>query len=113
MLDTTTNKADGTVKFTRDFELSDLDGAASKDFAYTIAEKPGTEPGMVYDTHALIYKVTVADDGTGSLTATPQVASGDGSQTFTNAYRPKGTSVTLKAKKHFTGGELAGGDFTF
>ena len=113
VLDTTTNKADGTVKFTRDFELSDLDGAASKDFAYTIAEKPGTEPGMVYDTHALIYKVTVADDGTGSLTATPQVASGDGSQTFTNAYRPKGTSVTLKAKKHFTGGELAGGDFTF
>ncbi len=113
VLDTTTNKADGTVKFTRDFELSDLDGAASKDFAYTIAEKPGTEPGMVYDTHALIYKVTVVDDGTGSLTATPQVASGDGSQTFTNAYRPKGTSVTLKAKKHFTGGELAGGDFTF
>ena len=113
VLNTTTNKADGTVKFTRDFELSDLDGAASKDFAYTIAEKPGTEPGMVYDTHALIYKVTVADDGTGSLTATPQVASGDGSQTFTNAYRPKGTSVTLKAKKHFTGGELAGGDFTF
>ena len=113
VLDTTTNKADGTVKFTRDFELSDLDGAANKDFAYTIAEKPGTEPGMVYDTHALIYKVTVADDGTGSLTATPQVASGDGSQTFTNAYRPKGTSVTLKAKKHFTGGELAGGDFTF
>ena len=113
VLNTTTNKADGTVKFTRDFELSDLDGAASKDFAYTIAEKPGTEPGVVYDTHALIYKVTVADDGTGSLTATPQVASGDGSQTFTNAYRPKGTSVTLKAKKHFTGGELAGGDFTF
>lgn len=113
VLGTTTNKADGTVKFTRKFTLSDLGGAASKDFAYTIAEKPGTEPGMVYDTHALIYKVTVADDGTGSLTATPQVASGDGSQTFTNAYRPKGTSVTLKAKKRFTGGELAGGDFSF
>ena len=113
VLDTAKNDANGKVSFTRDFELSDLGGAASKDFAYTIAEKPGTEPGMVYDTHALTYKVTVADDGTGSLTATPQVASGDGSQTFTNAYRPKGTSVTLKAKKHFTGGELAGGDFSF
>lgn len=111
VLGTTTNKADGTVKFTRKFTLSDLGGAASKDFTYTIAEKPGTEPGMVYDTHALIYKVTVADDGTGSLTATPQVTSGD--KTFTNTYHPKETSVTLKATKRFTGGELAGGDFTF
>lgn len=111
VLGTTTNKADGTVKFTRKFTLSNLGGAASKDFTYTIAEKPGTEPGMVYDTHALIYKVTVADDGTGSLTATPQVTSGD--KTFTNTYHPKETSVTLKATKCFTGGELAGGDFTF
>lgn len=111
VLGTTTNKADGTVKFTRKFTLSNLGGAASKDFTYTIAEKLGTEPGMVYDTHALIYKVTVADDGTGSLTATPQVTSGD--KTFTNTYHPKETSVTLKATKRFTGGELAGGDFTF
>ena len=113
VLDTATNKADGTVKFTRDFELSDLDGAASKDFTYTIAEKPGTEPGMLYDTHALIYKVTVADDGTGTLRATPQVTSGDNSQTFMNTYHPKETSVTLKATKRFTGGDLAGNDFTF
>lgn len=111
VLGTTTNKADGTVKFTRKFTLSNLGGAASKDFTYTIAEKPGTEPGMAYDTHALIYKVTVADDGTGSLTATPQVTSGD--KTFTNTYHPKETSVTLKATKRFTGGELAGSDFTF
>ena len=84
VLDTTTNKADGTVKFTRDFKLADLGGATSKDFTYAIVEQPGAEPGMVYDTHALIYKVTVADDGAGALTATPQVASGDNSQTFTN-----------------------------
>ena len=111
VLDTAKNDADGKVSFTREFQLSDLGGAASKDFTYTIAEKPGAEPGMVYDTHALIYKVTVADDGTGSLTATPQVTSGD--KTFTNTYHPKETSVTLKATKRFTGGELAGGDFTF
>ena len=111
VLDTSKNDADGKVSFTREFQLSDLGGAASKDFTYTIAEKPGAEPGMVYDTHALIYKVTVADDGTGSLTATPQVTSGD--KTFTNTYHPKETSVTLKATKRFTGGELAGGDFTF
>ena len=111
VLDTAKNEADGTVKFTRDFELADLGGAASKDFAYTIEEKPGAEAGMVYDNHALTYTVTVADDGAGTLTATPQVTSGD--KTFTNTYRPKETSVTLKATKRFTGGELAGSDFTF
>ena len=113
VLDTAKNDANGKVSFTREFQLSDLGGAASKDFAYTIVEQPGTEPGMVYDGHTLIYKVTVADDGAGALTATPQVASGDNSQTFTNTYHPKETSVTLKATKHFTGGELAGSDFTF
>ena len=113
VLGTTTNKADGTVKFTRGFELADLGGAASKDFTYTIVEQKGAEAGMVYDSHPLTYKVTVADDGAGTLTATPQVTSGDNSQTFTNTYRPKETSVTLKATKRFTGGELAGSDFTF
>ena len=111
VLGTAKNDANGKVSFTREFQLSDLGGAASKDFTYTIVEQPGAEPGMVYDTHPLIYKVTVADDGTGSLTATPQVTSGD--KTFTNTYHPKETSVTLKATKRFTGGELAGGDFTF
>ena len=111
VLDTAKNDADGKVSFTREFQLSDLDGAASKDFTYTIVEQPGAEPGMDYDGHALIYKVTVADDGTGSLTATPQVTSGD--KTFTNTYHPKGTSVALEATKRFTSGELAGGDFTF
>ena len=113
VLDTAKNDADGKVSFTREFQLSDLGAAASKDFTYTIVEQPGAEPGMDYDGHALIYKVTVADDDAGALTATPQVASGDNSQTFTNTYHPKGTSVTLKAKKRFTGGELAGNDFTF
>ena len=111
VLDTAKNEADGTVKFTRDFELADLGGAASKDFAYTIAEKPGAEAGMVYDNHTLTYTVTVTDDGAGTLTATPQVTSGD--KTFTNTYHPKETSVALKATKRFTGGELAGSDFTF
>ena len=111
VLGTAKNEADGTVKFTRGFELADLGGAASKDFAYTIAEKPGAEAGMVYDNHTLTYTVTVTDDGAGTLTATPQVTSGD--KTFTNTYRPKETSVTLKATKRFTGGELAGSDFTF
>lgn len=119
VLDTTTNKADGTVKFTRDFELSDLDGAASKDFAYTIAEKPGTEPGMVYDTHPLIYKVTVKDDGTGVLNAKAVVTSTSGPEIFTNTYQPAATGLALGARKSYVKKDdntpivLKGGEFTF
>lgn len=101
VLGTTTNKADGTVKFTRKFTLSNLGGAASKDFTYTIAEKPGTEPGMVYDTHPLTYKVTVADDGTGTLNAKAIVTSASGSDTFTNTYQPAATGLALGAQKSY------------
>lgn len=98
---TAKNDANGKVCFTREFQLSDLDGAASKDFTYTIAEKPGTEPGMVYDTHALTYKVTVKDDGTGTLNAKAIVTSTSGPETFTNNYQPAATGLALGAQKSY------------
>ena len=101
VLDTTTNKADGIVKFTRDFKLSDLDGAASKDFTYTIVEQPGAEPGMVYDNHALTYTVTVTDGGNGALNAKAIVTSASGSDTFTNTYQPAATGLALGAQKSY------------
>ena len=113
VLDTAKNDADGKVSFTREFQLSDLGGAASKDFTYTIVEQPGAEAGMVYDSHPLTYTVTVTDGGAGALAATPVAEGSPNSQTFTNTYHPKETSVTLKATKRFAGGELAGNDFTF
>lgn len=119
VLDTAKNEADGTVKFTRDFELADLGGAASKDFAYTIAEKTGAEPGMVYDTHALTYTVTVKDGGTGALNAKATVTSVSGSETFTNTYQPAATGLALGAQKSYVKKDdnapivLKGGEFTF
>lgn len=101
VLDTAKNEADGTVKFTRDFELADLGGAASKDFAYTIAEKPGAEAGMVYDNHTLTYTVTVADGGNGALNAKAIVTSASGSDTFTNTYQPAATGLALGAQKSY------------
>ena len=101
MLDTAKNEADGTVKFTRDFELADLGGAASKDFAYTIAEKPGAEAGMVYDNHTLTYTVTVTDGGNGALNAKAIVTSASGSDTFTNTYQPAATGLALGAQKSY------------
>lgn len=101
VLGTAKNDADGKVSFTREFQLSDLDGAASKDFTYTIVEQPGTEPGMVYDTHPLIYKVTVKDDGNGALNAKAIVTSASGSDTFTNTYQPAATGLALGAQKSY------------
>lgn len=97
VLDTAKNEADGTVKFTRDFELADLGGAASKDFTYTIVE----QPGMVYDNHALTYTVTVTDGGNGALNAKAIVTSASGSDTFTNTYQPAATGLALGAQKSY------------
>ena len=119
VLDTAKNDANGKVSFTREFQLSDLDGAASKDFTYTIVEQSGTEPGMVYDTHALTYKVTVKDDGTGTLNAKAVVTSTSGLETFTNTYQPAGTVLALGAQKSYVKKDdgtpiaLKRGEFTF
>ena len=101
VLDTAKNKADGTVKFTRKFTLSNLGGAASKDFTYTIVEQPGAEPGMVYDSHPLTYTVTVTDGGNGALNAKAIVTSASGSDTFTNTYQPAATGLALGAQKSY------------
>lgn len=98
---TAKNDANGKVCFTREFQLSDLDGAASKDFTYTIVEQPGAEPGMVYDNHALTYTVTVADGGNGALNAKAIVTSASGSDTFTNTYQPAATGLALGAQKSY------------
>lgn len=119
VLDTAKNEADGTVKFTRDFELADLGGAASKDFTYTIVEQPGAEAGMVYDNHALTYKVTVTDGGNGALNAKAIVTSTSGPETFTNTYQPAATGLALGAQKSYVKKDdntpivLKGGEFTF
>ena len=116
---TANNDADGKINFTRDFKLSDLDGAASKDFTYTIVEQPGAEAGMVYDTHALTYKVTVADGGNGALNAKAIVTSTSGPETFTNIYQPAATGLALGAQKSYVKKDdntpivLKGGEFTF
>lgn len=119
VLATTTNKADGKISFTRHFELSDLGGAASKDFTYTIVEQPGAEPGMVYDNHPLTYTVKVTDGGNGALNAKAIVTSTSGPETFTNTYQPAATGLALGAQKSYVKKDdntpivLKGGEFTF
>lgn len=119
VLDTAKNDANGKVSFTREFQLSDLDGAASKDFTYTIVEQPGAEPGMVYDSHPLTYTVTVTDGGNGALNAKAIVTSASGSDTFTNTYQPAAIGLALGAQKSYVKKDdntpivLKGGEFAF
>lgn len=119
VLDTAKNDANGKVSFTRKFTLSDLGGAASKDFTYTIVEQPGAEPGMVYDNHALTYTVKVTDGGNGALNAKAIVTSTSGPETFTNTYQPAATGLALGAQKSYVKKDdntpivLKGGEFTF
>ena len=101
VIGTAKNDADGKISFTREFQLSDLDGAASKDFTYTIVEQPGAEPGMVYDSHPLTYTVAVTDGGNGALNAKAIVTSASGSDTFTNTYQPAATGLALGAQKSY------------
>ncbi len=101
VIGTAKNDADGKISFTREFQLSDLGGAASKDFTYTIVEQPGAEPGMVYDSHPLTYTVTVTDGGNGALNAKAIVTSASGSDTFTNTYQPAATGLALGAQKSY------------
>lgn len=119
VLDTAKNDANGKVSFTREFQLSDLDGAASKDFTYTIVEQPGAEPGMAYDSHPLTYTVTVTDGGNGALNAKAIVTSASGSDTFTNTYQPAAIGLALGAQKSYVKKDdntpivLKGGEFAF
>lgn len=116
---TAKNDANGKVCFTREFQLADLGGAASKDFTYTIVEQKGAEAGMVYDNHALTYTVTVTDGGNGALNAKAIVTSTSGPETFTNTYQPAATGLALGAQKSYVKKDdntpivLKGGEFTF
>lgn len=103
---------------------------AGKTFAFEVAEKLGTAGGVTYDRSAFRVKLTVADNGDGTLEVTPEVervrdAWGDelpkpepaDQIAFKNSYEPgsSGSSVTdaIKVVKVLTGRELRAGEFSF
>lgn len=116
------------------YQLSDLDGAASKDFVYLISEQQSGAQGMTYDGAVYRVTVTVTDDGNGTLSAgQPQIVKGsmqgsafvaDDDQTgvngvvFNNSYTPSPSDpvVTQTLKKVLSGDRDSGlqaGEFEF
>lgn len=115
------------------FKLSDLNGAASKDFVYLISEQQGNATGVKYDQAVYQVTVTVTDDGKGTLSAgEPKIVKGtmqddqfvaDQSQegvdgvVFNNSYEPTSVTYTpLKITKVLSGDRITGlqkGEFSF
>jgi len=91
-------------------------GDVGKTFTYTLKELVPANPihGMTYSPQTYTVKVTVTDNGDGTISATL-----DGSDeaiyeaTFENVYKPDAVQVTLKGDKTLTGRDMLAGEFTF
>ena len=107
------NGADGTVNFGAiKYGLADV----GKTYTYTIRERNTGAAGYTYSDAAAKAKVSVTDNGDGTLAC--DVSYWDGSSwdasspTFTNAYHASG-AVDLKAWKTLEGRDLKDNEFTF
>ncbi|MCI2061243.1 MAG: VWA domain-containing protein [Eubacteriaceae bacterium] len=98
---TVTNDADGNVDF------GDISYTTGGNHFYKITEAAGTKGGVSYDSHSYIVKVTVNDNGEGTLTA-----AADSVPEFTNTYSTSSVDVNLLASKSYNK-TLKGGEFTF
>lgn len=110
---TARNGADGTVNFGAiKYGLADV----GKTYTYTIRERNTGAKGYTYSDAAAKAKVSVTDNGDGTLACDVSYWDGsswDGSApTFTNAYHASG-AVDLKAWKTLEGRDLKDNEFTF
>ena len=107
------NGADGTVNFGAiKYGLADV----GKTYTYTIRERNTGAAGYTYSDAAAKAKVSVTDNGDGTLACDVSYWDGsswDGSApTFTNAYHASG-AVDLKVWKTLEGRDLKDNEFTF
>ncbi len=101
-----TNGADGSIVFTVPYSNVDLGT-----HVYTVRELVGTpQTGYTYDSSSKTVTVEVTDNGDGTLSTEVEYG---GDMTFTNAYKPLPTEVTLEAEKVLEGRDLVTGEFDF
>lgn len=113
----TVRNAAGSVEFG---EVAYTMDDAGKTYEYTIAEAATDDSpkGVSVDGGTRVVRVSVTDNGDGTISAT--ATDGDGNSlgtgskfSFTNAYRVKQTSATIQGTKSLEGRELRDGEFTF
>ncbi|MBE6466032.1 MAG: hypothetical protein E7002_04505 [Denitrobacterium detoxificans] len=119
VLQTASNDADGNVSF--DAITYDSEGAYDYVIREVIpagatqnADGSYSYANVSYDPHEESVTVTVADDGSGQLVATPTYATSGGEATyaFSNAYTGS-ASLSLSATKVLSGRTLVPGEFQF
>lgn len=103
---TGTNKADGSIDFTK------IEYDTAGEHTYTVTENQGTAGGVAYDTNSYTVTVKVEDDGTGQLTATSTYPDNAEELTFNNEYTATG-SIDLSVYKELLGKELKADMFKF
>lgn len=113
----TVRNATGNVDFG---EVAYTMADAGKTYEYTIAEAATDDSpkGVSVDGGTRVVRVSVTDNGDGTISAT--ATDGDGNSlgtgskfSFTNAYRVTQTSATIQGTKSLEGRELRDGEFTF
>lgn len=113
----TVRNAAGNVDFG---EVAYTMADAGKTYEYTIAEAvtDDSPKGVSVDGGTRVVRVSVTDNGDGTISAT--ATDGDGNSlgtgskfSFTNAYRVTQTSATIQGTKSLEGRELRDGEFTF
>lgn len=110
ILKTVKNEADGKVQF------KDIEYTKAGIYNYTITERAGNVPGVVYEPNLISATVVVEDKG-GKLEVTKVTYSKAGLETkdptFINQYTPGKTFAKLQVNKILTGRDLQNGEFEF
>ena len=110
ILQTVKNDADGKVQF------KDIEYTKAGTYEYTISEKAGDVPGVVYEPNLISATVVVEDKG-GKLEVTKVTYSKAGEETkkptFENHYTPGKTFARLEVNKVLTGRQLQKDEFEF
>ena len=106
VIDTVTNKADGTFSFKKIDVSADDNGKESK---YTVREKSGTLGGITYDTHICTVTATPTDTGNGTVDVKLVYSDGNAAK-FVNSYNAKGTLNFDTLSKRVTGRSFLDGD---
>ncbi len=92
-----TNDANGNFEFDAiKYELADLDGETEKVFSYGVTEINDGQSNITYDKTAYTVKVTVTDNGDGTLTTKADKSREE--IKFTNKYTPPETPKEDKPK---------------
>ena len=103
---TAKNDAAGWITFQLSYDKAGV-------YTYEMAEQPGEDRSLRYDTNRYKVTVTVTDDLLGQLHAVVEYEDG-AEPTFVNEYKPLSASTAITAKKTLLGNKtLAAGDFTF